>query len=566
MPKSQPRKLEDFGELSPAEQQVLDELDTGDFTVIGDDLPGEDAGPERTIRATFLRWVILGCEGSQKHRVHEKGVRIKGAFISGARHDVAMQGRLDLQGTEVAQDVLLVDCRFAHAPLLVYAQMQRLILNRSTLPGLIADGLKTRGDVGLRGIRSEGEVRLAAARIGGTLDCDGADLKSQTGCTLAADGLETRSAVFVRRATSKGEIRLLNAKLGSDLDCDHATFKNVDGVALHADGLSTSGNLFLRGAKITGEIRLLGVDVEGNLECDGAVFRNPGGPALHGAGMNIKGIFYWRKEASIEGELNLTAALIGAVHDEPTCWPKPGGLELDRCAYGAFIGGGISGVARKRWLSLQDQPDRTMEFRPQPYEQCARVLREMGHSEDARIILVEKERRLRAARRKRIGGWLALGMAVRDWCLGQLVGFGYKPLRAAWYLAMLWLIGTITFSYLYQADAFKPNSSSVLAAQSWGGCHQQAPAYSYVGHPGERQLSCFLRQPSARSYPAFNAAIYTLDVIAPVVQLEQHKHWTPDEDQLIGALGKAFVYFQIVAGWLLSLLAVAGLSGLIKSD
>ena len=40
----------------------------------------------------------------------------------------------------------------------------------------------------------------------------------------------------------------------------------------------------------------------------------------------------------------------------------------------------------------------------------------------------------------------------------------------------------------------------------------------------------------------------------------------PDEDTWPGWFAKGLVYFNIVMGWVLSLLAVAGLSGIIKSD
>ena len=42
--------------------------------------------------------------------------------------------------------------------------------------------------------------------------------------------------------------------------------------------------------------------------------------------------------------------------------------------------------------------------------------------------------------------------------------------------------------------------------------------------------------------------------------------WVPDEDTWPGWFAKGLVYVEIVMGWLLSLLAVAGLSGIIKSD
>ena len=57
---TQPRKLEDFGKLTKAEQQVLDELDTGEEIELGDgEVPPEDAGEERQLRGRFLRWLAL---------------------------------------------------------------------------------------------------------------------------------------------------------------------------------------------------------------------------------------------------------------------------------------------------------------------------------------------------------------------------------------------------------------------------------------------------------------------------------------------------------------------------
>ncbi len=81
MVEKQPRTLADFEPLTKAEQQVLDELDTGKQIDLGDgELPPEDAGPERQLRARFLRWLALG--GDDDHRLHEKGLRVAGALIT----------------------------------------------------------------------------------------------------------------------------------------------------------------------------------------------------------------------------------------------------------------------------------------------------------------------------------------------------------------------------------------------------------------------------------------------------------------------------------------------------
>jgi hypothetical protein len=59
-----------------------------------------------------------------------------------------------------------------------------------------------------------------------------------------------------------------------------------------------------------------------------------------------------------------------------------------------------------------------------------------------------------------------------------------------------------------------------------------------------------------------------------VVELEMQEHWIPDEPQSdglpwherIGVWTRAYLWLHIALGWALSLLAVAGFSGLVKSD
>ena len=79
--------LDDFRPLLPAEEVVLSRLASGGLDRLGDGVrPGAD-DPERAIRASFLRFLMLG--GEEGYRPHEKGIRISGAWI---------QGVLDLEG------------------------------------------------------------------------------------------------------------------------------------------------------------------------------------------------------------------------------------------------------------------------------------------------------------------------------------------------------------------------------------------------------------------------------------------------------------------------------------
>jgi hypothetical protein len=591
---TQPRKLSDFEPLTAAERQVLEGLDTGEITTLGDgQVPGVDAGDDRRLRARFVRWLALGCEGSE-HRLHEKGLQVRGALIAGESVGRRDHLALDLEGCEIGRDLLLYCCRFAAPPILIGARLQSLHLDDSHLPGLYADDLETRGGVILRGVVA-GEVRFLGARIGGNLDCtemrsaDVKRLRNAHAKKLSADNMEARGSVFLSGAKMAGEVRLLGARIGGSLYCEGATLQNLDGPALNADRSETRGNVVFSEAKMAGEVRLLGARIVGDLDCAGATLRNVGGNALRADGAHVEGAFFLcpddrGRHARIEGALDLTAAEIGHISDHPGSWPAGrGSLVLDRCVYGAFIGHGVSAADRRDWLELQDPSMFGQEFWPQPYEQCAKVLRKMGHVEDAREILIEKEKLQRAARRRRLresGGrwaWLqAVWRSFWDYVLGATMRYGQWPMLAFAWLFALWLIGLMLYFGAWRADAFKPNNPFVLRSPEWALCATEAPSGIYLpslqkiargrGATGETQLDCFVRQPEARSFPEFCAGIYSLDVLFPLVDVAQQAHWVPDTQTWPGYAAKLYHYVQIVFGWALSLLAVAGFSGLVKSD
>ncbi|MDR9393648.1 MAG: hypothetical protein RI571_04895, partial [Roseovarius sp.] len=216
--------LADFEPLTPAEQAVIAGLGTGHVTVLGDgDLPGKDAGDDRRVRASLLRWLALGAPGDKAVRLHEKGLRIAGALVvSDGRRDRALGTQstsgLDLEGCTLDHDLVLAHCRFQDTPVLRGATVQTLNLNDAHLPGLRADGLEARGSVWLRRLKTKGEARLIGARIGSDLSCTGAQFENpydeekektnpgSTGTALNADRLVIQRSVFIDSVRAKGEL------------------------------------------------------------------------------------------------------------------------------------------------------------------------------------------------------------------------------------------------------------------------------------------------------------------------------------------------------------------------
>lgn len=557
-------RLDDFQPLLPAEAEVVARLLSGNYDRLGDGTRPETPDPSRAIRASFLRFLMLG--GQEGCRPHEKGIRITGAWITET---------LDLEACHVFRDIGLIDCHFEATPILRAAIINRLFLDGSSLPGLEAERLEARGGVYLRGAQVQGEVNIAQSRLGGNLECDGATIRTPSGHAIDAAAIELRN-LLLRGATLRGGITVTGARIAADLDCAGAVIEGAESVAIDATEVENGGSIVLRKAGITGEVRLVAAVIGGDLDVSGIKLDQLGAMALDLSRAQIKGAFFLRSEARIAGALSLTGASIGTIHDEAACWPAPGDLLLNRCRYGAFIAAPVDAASRLDWLSRQ-APERWGEdFWPQPYEQLASVFREMGHGEDARSVLIMKEKLQRRARRARARNplWRAL-LRLNDNFLAVTVRYGRQPLLAFLWLTLFWVTGVAVFGVAEAGGAFKPNSAVVLRSPEWTLCGVTTAEQRLIGAPpqpmsgraapGQTQLDCYRAQGEASSYPAFNPWFYSLDTLLPVLDLGQKSFWRPNPNGPAGRVAITYFYFQAIVGWALSLLAVAGFSGLVKS-
>lgn len=557
-------RLDDFRPLLPAEEEIVARLKSGSFDRLGDGILPTEADPARVVRAAFLRFLILG--GEPGCRPHEKGVLVRGAWIS----DV-----LDLEACRVFRDIGLNDCHFEAAPVLRAAIINRLFLDGSRLPGLQAERLEARGGIYLRGAEVEGGINLDQARLGGNLECDGAAVRNRGGYALLARSLEVRN-LLLRGATLRGGASLSGATLDADLDAAGAVIAAFENTALDAAEITSHGSVLLRNAQIAGEVRLTGSAIAGDLDCSGTAVENEGSAAIEASRIVLKGAFFLRREARLGGTLALTGASIGTIHDEAACWPKAGDLLLNRCRYGAFIDAPVDAGSRLDWLARQTPERWGEDFWPQPYEQLASVFREMGHGEDASSVLVIKERLQRRARRARRENKAWRGVLfVADGILGITLGYGRRPLFALVWLTFFWLAGVAIFANAERQGAVMPNSAVVLRAPEWTLCgvergeNRQLVASGNsqgLAEPGQNQLACFRQRWEASSYPAFSPWMYSLDTLLPVLDMGQRSFWRPNPSKPGGRIAINYFYFQSVVGWALSLLAVAGFSGLVKSS
>jgi hypothetical protein len=504
----------------------------------------------------------LDLAGSWARSVTADGAHVRGAVF--LNNGFRAEGEVRLLGAQIGGDL---DCR-------------RGTFKNPGKGALSSHNAKVQGGIYLReGFSAEGAVGLLGAQIGGDLDCSGGTFKNPGGNALTADGANVKGSVVLREGfRAEGEVRLLGAQIGINLDCSGGTFKNPGGNALTADGANVKGSVVLReGFRAEGAVRLLGAQIGGDLACRGGIFRNPGKDALCADGANVKGEVFLSDRLSAEGEVRLLGAQIegdldcrggrlsevtaqnaaisgtlfwqgveatsldlinasaGSLVDDEKSWPAKGNLFLDGFVYGHISGNRPRDAkTRLRWLALQP------EFKPQPYNQLARVLREAGHARGARRVLYEMESRRRKAEDQ------GLFSRLMSRAFKTTLGYGYYPHRiAVGGLVFLITMGWWLFRQGYFAGAVVPTDRD---------------AYYCIRTHG--------RPPD--HYQPFTAFIYSLENSVPLFNLGQKDLWTADPSprgsRRWADFLRAFRWCQIVFGWLFSTLFVAGVTGVVRKE
>ena len=547
-----------FGELSQAEVRLLAAIPNGQLAVCGSNM--SDADPandpansgtwaaDRDIRADLIRWLCV--DRIAREFVDPMGIRAYGARIPGA---------IDLSGVTVPFGLTLWHCSMDHASL-HSTEIPLLDLQGTWLQSLFADAVTVKGAVYLRnGFRTEGQVRLLGATIGGDLDCSNAAVENPpqadvpgSGIAVNADRAVVKGAVFLRDGfRAQGDVRLLGANIGGDLDCSNATFANPprpgvpgSGIALAADGIVVKGTVFLnKGFRAEGEVRLLGGQVGGQLTCTGGSISG----AMNADAATVKRALRWTYIVNPERTtLILNDASVGALVDDSKSWPAHGNLFLDGFLYERISSGPRDVKNRLEWLARQ------AAFTLQPYRRLAKVLRDEGDNAGARIVLFEMEKRRRHQEDR--------GPFARAWTgiLKLTIGFGYYPGRA-----LLWSIGlTVVGCLLF-----------------WGGDTVGSMA------PTDKDAYGTFRQSGQLppQHERFNALIYSFEGSVPLVKLGQVDRWQPDPNprwECQPAISvyrplcrvasptslRSFRWVQTCLGWFFATMGVAGVTGILRKE
>ncbi len=485
-----------------------------------------------------MRWLCFDSEATRL--VWLGGVQIFGARVIGS---------LDLTNARVPFGLVLDHCAIAEPLNLEYADLAFLDLSGSCTHEIYGADVHVRGAVTMGfGFHAEGPVDLSNSRIGGSLFCTGGNFSAGRGArrdfrSLAEPGKEVNFpfsfALAINDARIEGDVRLC---------CGFQSDGNVFGTNASFNSMILSGGRFhgmvvLDAAKVGGNVvagpfgaftgaRFLGESTE------------PHGLEMQGTSL-AGGLYLSGVELQNAATLDLRASsVIGLVDDEKS-WPQPGSLALEGFTYGHIYAGPADTRNRLRWLGLGSGPHPPWlvlpgGFQPQPYQQLAHVLRNGGDEAGARAVLVaEEDARYRE-----------LGTPARLWgtFLKYTIGYGHRPL-----LAIFWMAGVVGMGWALVAIGKRAG----VMRLTW---------------PETTPL------PTGDPTTGLSPLLYSLDVFLPFVNLHQEHYWWPDESAagtcriaglhlpVRGSVLRTYLWLQIIAGWLLSAIFVAGVTGLIRGD
>ncbi|MBO0514581.1 oxidoreductase [Streptomyces beijiangensis] len=486
---------------------------------VDDPMSGHAWAPERTVRARVVALLLLSGPPALAGRV--AALKLDGVQISGT---------LDLSGGTVTPYVELNNCRFENEVLLPECRFATVRMVGCAIPRLEAARLHTEGDLHLPRCRVPGGIRLTDAHIGTDLLISqivvGPDRK---GRSIAADGMLVAQDLQAEQIESHGEISLRAAKVGVSLSLNGSRLLNPGGRrALNAPQLTVERTFYLTEAAVYDDAtppygrnqtpargtRIQPLVCEGGMRLDDGRF----GDAVdfQGAQFVMRGDqelslrriqtpeLRFLGERPEQGKVVLSGARVVNLADMSTSWPGPGGLEMGGFAYENLIPvGRFPLTQRLEWVLAA-----TPEYAPEPYERLASVLRGSGEDADAREVLLAKQRR----RRETLPLAAKLWGYLQDWT----VAYGYRPGRAALWMAVLWAAGTLAFSR-YDPAPIQPDQ-----------------------------------------HPQWNAALYALDLLVPVINLGQDGYW-----KLSGGWQWAAAAL-ILLGWILATTVATGASRLLR--
>jgi hypothetical protein len=406
----------------------------------------------------------------------------------------------------------------------------------------------------------EGTVRLAGAVIHGTLALHGTLSDPERVSLVGGSAMTVDGDVYLDGLrTNGGRVNFQGATLGS-VGAAGARLHNSGGHALRLSQAVVKGSVRLDdGFTATGLVTISRSTIEGRLlltdgifSCPGPARGNPRGHAIEARSATVRGgIDLGWKDVSPSVDFSDTTTTHLA--DDPGKWPDHytiAGLTYERfdSPQGAPPRRIWDQAARCTWLSRQT------EFDAGPYEQAARVFRQHGYTDEAERILIAEHRH--ANRVNHAGA--AWPVRVAD-TLYSAVGYGYRPSRVLWLLAVLLVLVVGSLELPAAQATLRANNGNGTVYTTTGAlaASASAPTAASSARPdvcGDGQVRCF------------SPVLYAIDTVIPLISLDQRTTWYADPHAPWGELMMWWLNLATMLGWLLSSIFVLSLTRLARSS
>lgn len=558
----------------------------------------------------------LNCEGSKLENpggwaLKAKGMEVKGTVLLTSYNADPFQahGQVSLTGSKLGMDLICTGGEFTSH---VVCEP-----DEDALCAIKADNMSIYGCVVMNGEEfiAQGGVNLDYSNIGSYLDCEhgkfyGPYQEGKGNFAISGGKLQTGGSIYLTNGfAARGCVMLNDASIGRNLDCTNGSISNAGDTSLWALQMRVTGSVILEDFTSSGEVLIDNAAIGGDLKCLKGVFCNKElqtGPhttvaeskryALSANGIKVAGnaafdevhvdgivslqnakvamALSWKKVRNKRrAALFLDSTKVDVLDDEEASWPEPENLQINGFEYQFLMELGTLGLKSRRtkWLAL------SRDFRIQPYEQLADVLKRNGYQNDAVEVLIEMNRAQTglpvvwpgSEGRRGKGRRAVQGQGVLTWlarlCFGALVCYGYRPWQALVWGLMLVLIGWRLFFVGFAGDVMVPTgdggsyvyqTAMLEPAQTGGGVA-----------PGAEKLPRNIAKGRG-----LYSLVYTLDTFVPVIKLQVADHWLPTvrpPDGGAAGNGLGFIlclyrWILIVSGWVISTFYLAALSGLVR--
>ncbi len=402
-------------------------------------------------------------------------------------------------------------------------------------------------DIVLKMVEIDGSLSLSRSRVTGDLNMNGATIKGSlylTGSTLArvdlttatvgqqlnaissslngsfeAGGLSTGGSLLLRDGATFAEVILRGARIGGQISLSRSRFRGT----FDGQSMTVAQDFHMVDARFERPAELSLINVAGTLDVGGTTLT-----ALNLTGATIANDFafgaggetvQWTDVVDIEGRhhkplLSLWNTSVGGLVDDPESWPENLQILLRDFRYERLTplprpGQGIGKLRDAAWYVDWLAQDSTGSL--QPYQQLARVLMSYGADATARTVLIAGRERHREA----LPWW-----SPERWFLFALrwtIGYGYG---AGELYALLWAL-----LFVLIGTAIARSHGRIL--------------------PNGERLGFW----------------YSLDMLLPGMQLSE---WHAKID--LPQCTRYYFHFHRLAGYILLLFVVAGLTGLTEPE